>query len=51
MSNAILPHTLVVFAVGSTIVYRYDLRPIYDTEKCYVQEEWNVTKPVHQNHT
>ena len=29
MSNAILPHILAVFAVGSTLVYCYDLGPIY----------------------
>ena len=48
MSNAILPHSLTVFAVGSipaTLVYCcYDLRPIYDTLKYYIQEEWNVTQ-------
>ena len=51
MNNAILLHTLAVFAVGSTLVYCYDLRPIYDTKKYYVQEEWNVTKSGHQYHT
>ena len=51
MINAILPHTLAVFAVGSTLVYCYDLRPIYDTKKSYVQEEWDVTKSGHQYHT
>ena len=40
MSNAMLPHTLAVFAVGSTLVpillrlTRYDqVRPIYDTKE------------------
>ena len=51
MNNAILPHTLAVFVIGSTLVYCYDLRPIYDTKKYYVQEEWNVTKSDHQHHT
>ena len=39
MSNAILPHTFAVFAVGSTLVYCYDLRPMYNTKKYYIQEE------------
>ena len=51
VSNAILPHTLAVFAVGSTLVSCYDLRPMYDTKKYYVQEEWNVTKSGHPYHT
>ena len=51
MSNAILPHTLAVFAVGSTLVYCHDLGPMYDTKKFYVQEEWNVAKSGHQYHT
>ena len=51
MSNAILPHTLAVFAVGGTLVYCYDLRPIDDTKKYYVQEGWNVTKSGYQYHT
>ena len=50
MSDVILPHTLAIFAVGSTLVYCYDLRPIYDTKKYYVQEEWNATKSGHQDH-
>ena len=33
MSNAILPNTLAVCAVGSALVYCYDLQPIYDTNK------------------
>ena len=33
MSNAILPHTLAVFTVGSMRVYYCDLRAIYDTMK------------------
>ena len=37
MSNAILPHTLAVFAVGGTPVYCYDLRPVlYDTKQYQV---------------
>ena len=36
MNNSMRPHTLAVFAVGSTL----DLRPIHDT-KNYIQEEWN----------
>ena len=48
MNNAILPHTLLaVFAVGSTLVYCYHLRPVYETKKYHVQEKWNV----HQYHT
>ena len=39
MSNAILPHTLAVFAVDSALVYCYDLRPIYDSKKYHVQVE------------
>ena len=31
MGNEVLPHTLAVFAVGSTLVYVYDLLPIYNT--------------------
>ena len=50
MSNAILPHVLAVFAVGSTLVYSYDLRPIYDTEKYCVREEWKVTRSGQQYH-
>ena len=50
ISNAILPRTLAVFAVGSTLLYCYDLRPIYDTKKYYVQEQWNETKSGHQGH-
>ena len=45
MNNAILPHTLAVFAVGSTLVYLLLLTIyiylVYDTKKYYVQEEWN----------
>ena len=48
MINAILPHTLAVFAVGSTRVYGYDLRSMHDTKKYYVQEEWNVTMSGYQ---
>ena len=48
MSNAILPHTSAVFAIGSTLVLRILLRLsthyIYDTTKYYVQEESNETK-------
>ena len=44
MSNAILPHTLALFAVDNTLVYCYTSRPIYDNKKYYVQEGWNVTK-------
>ena len=33
MSNAILHDTLAVFAVGITLVLRYDLRTIYDAMK------------------
>ena len=34
MSNAMLPYTLTVFAVGGTLAYYcYDLRPMYDTKK------------------
>ena len=51
MINAILSHTLAVFVVGSTLVYCYDLRPMYDTKKYYVQEECNVTKSDHQYFT
>ena len=51
MNNGILPHTLAVFAVGSTLVSRDDLRPTYDTKKYYAQERWNVTKTGHQYHT
>ena len=51
MSNSILPNMLPVFAVGSTLVYCYELRPIYDTKKYYVQEGWNVTMSGHQYHT
>ena len=50
MNSAILPHVLAVFAVGSTLLYRSDLRPMYDTKK-YIQEEWNVAKSGHQHHT
>ena len=51
MNNAILPRTLAVFAVCSTLVYCYDLGPMFDTKKYYVKEEWNVTKYGHQYHT
>ena len=51
VSNAILPHTVAVVAVGSTLVHCCELRPIYDTKKYYVQEGWNVTKSGHQYHT
>ena len=51
MNNAILPHALAVFAVGSTLVYCYDLRPVYDIKTYYVQEEGNVTKSGHQYQT
>ena len=52
MSNTILPHTLsAVFAVGSTLVYCYDLRPMYDTKEHYVQAECNVTNSGHKYHT
>ena len=51
MNNAILPHTLAVFAVCSTLGYCYDLRPMYDTKEYYVQEVLNVTKSGHQYHT
>ena len=51
MSNAILSDTMAVFAVGGTLVYCYDLRPVYFTKKYYLQEEWNVTKTGHQCHT
>ena len=44
MNNAILPHTLAVFAVGSTLVYCYDLRCVYDTKTYYVQEEGKRTQ-------
>ena len=44
MNNAKLPHTLAVFAVGSSLVYCYDLRPMNDPKRYYVQEEWNVTR-------
>ena len=40
MRNAILPHILAVFAVGSALAYCYDLRRLYDTKKYDVQEEW-----------
>ena len=33
-----LPHTLAVLAVGSTLVYGYDLWPIHDNKKYYVQQ-------------
>ena len=45
MSYPVHPHVLAVFAVGSTPVYFYDLRPIHHTKKYYVQEEWNLTNP------
>ena len=45
MSNAILPHILAVFAVGSTLVCCYDLGLMYDTKTYY------VTKSGHQYHT
>ena len=51
MNNAILQLTLAVFVVGSSLVYCYDLRPMNDTKKYYIQEEWNVTKPGQQYHT
>ena len=38
ISNAILPQTLAVFAVGSTLLYCYGLQPVYVTKKYYVQE-------------
>ena len=50
MNNAILPHTLAVFAVGSTLVYCYDSRRVYDTMTYFVQEEGNITKSGHQYH-
>ena len=37
MNHAILPHVLTVFAIDSTLVYSYDLRPIYDTDKYYTR--------------
>ena len=40
-----------VFAVGTTLVFCYTLRPTYDTKKYFVQGEWNVTKSSHQYHT
>ena len=43
LSKAMLPHKLAVFAVDSTLVNWYDLRPIYDTTMYNVQERWNVT--------
>ena len=51
MSKALVPHTLAVFAVRSTLVYCYDVGPIYDIKKPHVQEEWNVTMSGHQDHT
>ena len=51
MNNAILPHTFTVFAVGSALVYYYELRPLNDTKKYYVQEGRNVKKSGHQYHT
>ena len=51
MSTAILPHTLAVFAVDSTLVDCYDLRPIHDAKEYYVQVKWNVPKSGHQYHT
>ena len=50
MSNAVLPHSLAVFAVSSMLVYCYDLRPVYDIKKFYVLEGWNVAKSGHQYH-
>ena len=42
MSNAILPHTMAVFAIiGSTLVYCSDLPPTHDAKKYYVLEGWN----------
>ena len=48
MSNAILPHTLAVFAVG-IIVRWYTVRTYdpYMTPRNYVQEEWTITKSGH----
>ena len=63
MGNAILLHYLAFEQCDTaplfgsirsweyTLVYCYDLRPIYDTLKYYVQEEWKVTKSGHQYHT
>ena len=51
MITAILPRTLAVFAVGSTLADCHDLRLILDAKKYYVQVEWNVTKSSHQYHT
>ena len=51
INNAILPHTLAVFALGSKLVYCYDLGRMCDTKKYYVQEERDVTKSGHQYHT
>ena len=48
MSNAVLPYTLTVFAVGSMLAYCYDLRPTYDTKMFYVQEERNVMQSGYQ---
>ena len=57
MRNAILPDTLAVFAIGSTLVdytvTTWDLlevNGIDDTQK-YIEKGWNVTKSSHQNHT
>ena len=44
MSNEMLPHILAVFAVGITLVYCSDSRPINDTKKYYVSNvAMNIT--------
>ena len=48
MNNAIVRRTLTVFAVGSTLVYCNDLRPMYDTKKYCVRTgrmERNKVRP------